>query len=161
MGDSREAKRGRKEVEAFKIEISAFCHATEDCSRVENAIRNVFPSSMRKNIVIDAISEEGYYGNPIKILTVKITDRNLVNEVIQYLASSLGNTEKSILKATIKLRYDDETNRLITRFSKQDLYMGSFRIVDTDDIVKVVIYFRNARASEDVVNYLKQNGLIP
>ncbi|MEM4717246.1 MAG: RNA-binding domain-containing protein [Desulfurococcaceae archaeon] len=160
MASSGEAKGERRAVEAFKVEISAFCHATEDCFRVEEAIRNLFPSDLNKKIVINTIKEEGYYGNPIHILSVKVRDPLLVDQLLKHLAESLEPIEKSILKATFNIRYDTRGNRLIIRFSKQDLYQGVLKISDTDDIVKLTIHFRKARNPNIVVDYLKHLNII-
>ncbi|MEM4915109.1 MAG: hypothetical protein QXI47_04145 [Thermosphaera sp.] len=46
------------------------------------------------------------------------------------------------------------------RFSKQDAFMGRMKILDSDDIVKVVVHFSNAKREEDVRNALREIGLI-
>lgn len=161
MASSGEARRGRKAVEAFKVEIVAFCHATEDCSRVEDAIRNLFPIDLKKTIAVNTMREEGYYGNPIHIMSVRIQDPLLVDQLLKHLASNLEPIEKSILKATFTLRYDSRGNRLIIRFSKQDLYRGVLKISDTDDIVKLTVHFKKAKNPDIVVDYLKSLNVLP
>jgi RNA binding exosome subunit len=159
MASSRQVK--RRKVEASQVEISTFCHATEDCSRVEESIRTLLPSELQsQSLKIIEDEKEGYYGNPIRILTLKITSKQQVEILLNYLASKMSSTEKSILGATFDLRYDSKTGRFIARFSKQDLYLGSVKVSDVDDVVKVTVYLKNTKKSEDAFEYLKTIGLI-
>jgi len=80
--------------------------------------------------------------------------------LLKHLAESLSETEKSILSASFKLRYDARTGRLYLRFSKQDAYMGSLRLLDSDDVVKVVVHFSNSKREDEVRILLRQIGLI-
>jgi RNA binding exosome subunit len=158
MAYSREAE--RRKVEANYVEITAFCHATEECPRVEHAIRNLLPPDLRHVAKTYSSTHEGYYGNPINILTIKLINKDHVTLLLRHLSSALDPMEKSILKATFNLRYDSSTGRFIIRLSKQDLYLGSLRIIDTDDIVKLTIHFKSVKRRDEVFNYLKAIGLI-
>lgn len=159
MASNRKTRR-RQEVEISQIEVTAFCHATEDCSRVEESVKNVFPQDLRKLITINRVEKGGYYGNPISIMSVKITNEQHVESIIKHLAASLEPLEKTVLKSTFDLRYDSKTGRFVIRFSKQDLLSGQFKITDSDDIVKVVLYLKSAKRSSNILNFFRDAGLL-
>ncbi|MEM0000952.1 MAG: RNA-binding domain-containing protein [Desulfurococcaceae archaeon] len=159
MASSRETKR-RRGVEISHIEVAAFCHATEDCFRVEESVRNVFPQELRKLIRINRVEKEGYYGNPISIITARISDERYAELITKHLAVSLGPLEKAVLKSTFDLRYDPKTGRFVVRFSKQDLLLGRLRITDSDDVVKVVFHLKSAKKRSDALNFFRNTGLI-
>jgi len=158
MASSREAK--RRKVEVSQVEISAFCHATEDCTRVEYAVKNLLPPELKNIVFINTTTHEGYYGNPISVLNLKLTSKEHVDLLLRHLSNTLQPLEKSILKATFDLRYDPPTKRLIVRFSKQDLYLGGLKITDSDDVVKLVVHFKNAKSKNDALDYLSRVNLL-
>lgn len=158
MAGSRQIK-GRK-VEVSHVEITTFCHATEDCSRVVEAVKNLLPTELKTAVKIVEDKKEGYYGNPITILNLKITDKQHLDMFLNYLASRTSSIEKNILKATFDLRFDPKTGRFVIRYSKQDLCLGDIKISDADDVVKLVVYLKNAKRKENVLEYLKTIGLI-
>jgi len=150
----------RREVEVSQIEISALCHATEDCSRIEESIRNILPSEARKTIVVHHDLTRGYYGNPITVMTVKITGKNRIDLAIGHIAALLEQLEKTILRSTFDLRYDRKTGKFVIRFSKQDMILGKLRVTDSDDVVKVVFYLKNTKNSSRVLRHLIDIGLL-
>lgn len=160
MADNREAERRRQEVSISQIEVTAFCHATENCSHVEESIRNLFPRELRTSIKINRVLEHGYYGNPIYILSVKVSDKHLIASTVSYLASKLESLEKTLLRSTFDLRYDPRTSRFVVRFSKQDLYLGYLKVTDSDDVVKLVLYLKNAKRKTNAFSFLEGIGLI-
>lgn len=159
MANSRKAE--RREVEVTNIEISTYCHATEDCSRVESALRNVLHQDIRNNIKVNYSWLEGYYGNSIGVLSIKLTSKNHIEAVLSHLASALDELEKSVLKTTFDLRFDPKTGKFVIRLSKQDLYHGSLKVVDSDDVVKLILYIKNAKKRDNVVSYLQSIGILP
>ncbi len=158
MADSRKAE--RREVDVSRVEIVAYCHATEDCERVEASIKNLLHPNLRSLVKILSSQYEGYYGNPIRVLTAKLSLKPHVNELLSYVAGSLDKLEKAILKSTFDLRFDPSMGRLVIRFSKQDLYLGKLKITDSDDVVKFTIYFKNAGEAQRVLEYAKKIGLV-
>lgn len=160
MASSGGAKKRGQEVGISQIEIMAFCHATEDCSRVEESIKNVLPHDMRKSIKMSLNVERGYYGNPITIIIAKIADRQQVNTVIKYITAVLEDLEKKILRSTFDLRYDHKTGRFIIRFSKQDALLGQLKITDSDDVIKVVLHIKNSKNRSSILKHLTDIGLL-
>ena len=157
---ARDKQATRRKIEVSHIEVSTFCHATEDCSRVDQALKNLFPIEYRDSIKVEYNRREGFYGNPIVVMNCRVEDKTHVEELIKYITTNLSSIEKSIIKATLELRYDPSTKRLVIRFSKQDLFLGSMKILDSDDIVKLVLCFKNVRKMDDLLEYLKNIGLI-
>lgn len=158
MANSRKTE--RREVEVSQIEISAYCHATEDCTKVETAVKNVLHPNIRSDIGVQYAWLEGYYGNPIGVLSVKLTSKNHIDAVLAHLASTLDELEKTVLKTTFDLRFDAKTGKFVIRLSKQDLYRGSFKVVDSDDVVKLTIYVKNAKKRDSVISYLQLAGVL-
>lgn len=149
-------KTERRKVDVSQVEIITYCHATEDCSKVETSVRNIIHPDLRGYIKLNYTWHEGYYGNPIGVVHVKINSKQQIEAVLSHIAMSLSDLEKSILKTTFDLRFDPRTSRFIIRLSKQDLYYGRFKVVDSDDIVKLVLSFRNAKRRSDVIEYLRR-----
>lgn len=158
MASRRETE--RRKVDASYLEVAAFCHATEDCSRVEESVKRVFPPNLRSEIKLSLSQMEGYYGNPIGSITARVENREQVYATIKYLSDALEPLEKALLRSTFDLRYDSKSKRLIIRLSKQELYLGKFKVSDSDDIVKVVIGLKNARSVHDAISFFTSSGLI-
>ncbi|ADV65615.1 RNA-binding domain-containing protein [Desulfurococcus mucosus] len=156
MAGGREAKGG--EVVLRSVELSSFCHATEDCSRVRSSLLNLLPPELRSRVVLVEEALEGYYGNRIVVVKTQILEE--CEKILEYLSSIMSSSEKSILKATLPLRLDQRTGRLILRFSKQDAFRGEARLLDSDDVVKVVLHFKGARSLEKLSMYLAKHSLI-
>ncbi|QOR94510.1 exosome protein [Thermosphaera chiliense] len=154
MAGSREDKR---RVVVKSVEVTTSCHSTEDCEKVRTALLNLLPKTLQSSVKIDSETLHGFYGNRILLMKAEAVDGELL---LKHLAENLSDTEKSILSASFKLRYDVRTGRLYLRFSKQDAYAGSLRLLDSDDVVKVVVHFSNARREEEVKALLRQIGLI-
>ncbi len=141
-----------------EIEFITYCHATEDCSRVLNALKNLLPPSIRDKTSFTHQTLHGYYGNPITIYSTKI--REYAEQLIEYLADQFNESEKAILSATLELRYDRRSNKLYLRVSKQEAYNKKIVLYDSDDVIKIVISFKNGRGLNKVREYLKSMRLI-
>lgn len=143
---------------AHEITLTTYCHATEDCSKVVSALKNVLPPDIRDKIIFMQQVLHGYYGNPIVIYSVRI-DKN-IEKIIKYLSSKLNESEKAILSSTLELRYDRRSNKLYLRISKQDAYNNRIVLHDSDDVIKIIISFKNGRGLHRVREYLKSMRLI-
>ena len=160
MASSGEARRREREVEVSSVEITAFCHATEECSRVESSIRNLLPEDIRTKLELAVREERGYYGNPIVILSLVVRDPLLASSIVKYVASKLEDSEKRLLRITSRLRFDPREKRFIIRFSKQGLYMNKLQLVDSDDVVKLTIHLKNVKSYRDLEEFLARSSLI-
>lgn len=158
MASSGETR--RRKVEVSSIKITAFCHATEDCVRVENSMKNLLPEDVRSKLTPTSREEKGYYGNPIVILTLEVNDPLLVSSIVKYVASRLEDSEKRILRITSRLRYDPREKKFTIRFSKQSLFRNVLQLADTQDIVKFTIYLKNVKTHKDLEEFLASSYLI-
>jgi len=158
LASSGEAR--RRKIEISSVKITAFCHATEDCVRVENSMKNLLPEDVRSKLTPIFKEERGYYGNPIVILTLEVNDPLLASYIVKYVASKLEDSEKRILKITSRLRYDPREKKFTIRFSKQSLFRNIFQLTDTQDIVKFTIYLKNVKSHKDLEEFLASNYLI-
>ena len=67
------------------IDIRVFAHATEDNEKVQAAVRNLLPEELAQTIIFQTTSLTGHYGNPITLLTVKLTDKKLFRQLLKKL----------------------------------------------------------------------------
>jgi RNA binding exosome subunit len=153
-------KTERRKVEALTLKITAFCHATEECSRVEESMKNLLPEDIRSQLTTVVKHEKGYYGNPITIMTIEVKNPVLVGSIMKYIASKLEETEKRILKITSRLRYDPGEKKFTVRFSKQSLLRSKFQLSDTDDVVKLIVHLKNIKSPKDLEEFLSDMNLI-
>lgn len=158
MASSRKTE--RRKVEVSSLKITAFCHATEECSRVEESMKNLLPEDIRSQFTAVVRSERGYYGNPITIMTLEVKNSVLVSSILKYIASRLDETEKRILRITSRLRYDPGEKKFTVRFSKQSLLRSKFQLSDTDDIVKLTVHLKNIKNHKDLEEFLSEMNLI-
>jgi len=141
--------------------ISSHCHITENPNRVKKAILNIIPPELRSALSSKLTVEKvyGFYGNEIRILSLRVQNDEAV-KVIRYLAETLSGIDRSVIRASLDLRYDSKSNKLYLRFNKQQAYKGRFVIDDSDDVVKVIISFRGRHKLDDIKSLLKDLGLI-
>ncbi|MCD1296151.1 exosome protein [Methanocella sp. CWC-04] len=107
-------------------------HATEDVSRVQEALETVLP----EDTPIEFEETEGYFGNPIKILTARIEKKKAAEKYIEFLRTSLPEADLNELIKELPERVDDECNFYL-RLSKQDAYLGDVRITYAEDAIAV------------------------
>ena len=61
------------------ITLRALAHATEDVFRVQKALKFfVSNTSVRDSELIEELQSEGHHGNPITILSCRLTGRQIV-----------------------------------------------------------------------------------
>jgi len=146
-------------IDINEVEIITHCHATEDCNKVLQALRNLFPPDLRDEVSFKKQVLHGHYGNIITIFSTKLRGEQAY-KIVKHLADSLPKTEKNLLRLTFDLRYDKRGNKLYLRLSKQDAFLGRLILYDSDDVIKMIISFRGNRKPDKILEYLKQLGLI-
>ncbi|AFK50831.1 hypothetical protein TCELL_0406 [Thermogladius calderae 1633] len=137
-------ERGRKEevkLGVKEVEVSTHCHATEDCSRVLVALHNVIPAELRDRVRVEEEDLEGFYGNRIKVMKIRVGEKGVLENILR----NLGKTDRSLLNASLDLRFDGRTGRFFIRLDKQSLFQGKFVLNDADDVVKVVVHFKGLK----------------
>ncbi len=142
-----------------EVIITTHCHATEDCGKVLQAVKNLLPREMHSRINPVIQSYQGYYGNPIKIITITLRGEN-AEKLLDHIGSRLSDMDKSILDVSLELRYDRRSNKLYIRFDKQLAYRGEQVISDTDDIIKITISLKGPHRLDMVRELLKKHGLV-
>ncbi|WP_456373314.1 RNA-binding domain-containing protein [Methanocaldococcus sp.] len=124
------------------IKISAIVHATEDEDKVLEAIEFFIPEDVdEEKINLDVIETEGYFRNPIKIINVSVEGKEakkIFNHIIDLIKSDERNINK--LKKDLHLRIED--NKFYVRFDKQKAYLGKCKVMDGDDVIRVVFNFK-------------------
>lgn len=148
------------DIDINDIEYVVFCHATENCFKVIDAVKKTVPPDIRDKLEFKQQKLRGYYRNPIAIFSAKIVNRFDLERILDYIASRLRDIDKAILSSTLDLRYDEKTNKLYLRIDKQEAYRGNIVIQDSDDIIKIIISFKNHPSLEKIREYLRDRNLI-
>ena len=110
------------------LEARAHCHATEDEDKVARSIKFLCPQ-----IDVALAKTEGYYRNPILVLTARTDRQRLIREFWRSLESH-GLTE-GILSTGRKMI--DEEWIMHLRFGKQEAFGGRAVLVNQEDAVSV------------------------
>lgn len=88
----------------------------------------------------EVTSAQGHYGNPITIVRAVIgRSSGCPDRVASRLISMLGELDRRLLMLTAGDRM--EGDRFYLRLNKQAAYLGSMRLDDGGDVVRLVIYF--------------------
>jgi len=139
------------------IDIRVFAHATEDQEKVQAAIRNLLPDELAQTLIFETTSLTGHYGNPITLLSAKLTDKKLLPTALQRLGTGLNSLDKEELSRNLKLHL--EKGNLYLRFDKQSAYLGNIKFTQNDP-VHFKIHFKNKSAAE-ITDLCKNAGLLP
>jgi RNA-binding protein len=140
-----------------QIDIRVSSHATEDQEKVQTAVRNLLPQEMADALVFEKISLLGHHGNPILLITVKITDRKNLPKALENLGSKLSSLDKETLLKELPLHLDK--SNLFLRFDKQSAFGGSVHFSNVDPI-HVKIHFKT-KTSEEIEEFCRKSGLLP
>jgi RNA binding exosome subunit len=139
------------------MDIRVFAHATEDPSKVQTAVLNLFPSDLAETLVFQGTNLTGHHGNSIILFTAKLTDKKLLPKALEKMGKELGVLDKEELNRDIKLHL--EKGNLYLRFDKQSAFMGALKFSQNDPI-HIKIHFKNKTAQE-IIEFSKQTGLLP
>ncbi|WP_457611896.1 RNA-binding domain-containing protein [Methanocaldococcus sp.] len=124
------------------IKLSAICHATEDEDKVLEAISYFIPEDVDPDKVeIEVVETEGYFRNPIKLINVTVEGKE-AKKVFEHIMNLIKSNEKNVekLKKDLNLRIED--NKFFVRFDKQKAYLKECKVMDGDDVVRVVFNFK-------------------
>ncbi len=149
-----------RQTRVRSVELATHAHATEDVSRVAKALLNLLPPEIRENVRPRSSTLEGHHGNPIVRIEVSLSD-DAAEEAVRWIGGRLSESDKLLLDTSFESRYDERHGRLFLRFSKQDAYLGRIRLMDGDDVVRVVIGFRGSPSVEKARRIAKELGLLP
>ncbi len=142
------------------VELAVHAHATEDEERVMRALARLVPEDVLKRARVAKTVLEGHHGNPITRITIVIEGED-AEKTVAHIASLLDEAEKRVLDVNFESRYDEKSGRLFLRFSKQEAYLGRVRLMDGDDVVRVVIGFRGSPDIRKARRIARELGLLP
>ncbi len=114
-------------MDLASLAFRTFAHATEDESRVEQALR--FVSGAEE---VTKSRSEGYHGNPIVVVEARITR----SKEMKSFFASLDAADMQKLIDTLELRVDEES-MFFLRLDKQVAFEGRSVLADHDDIISV------------------------
>ncbi|MDP2836086.1 MAG: RNA-binding protein [Methanobacteriaceae archaeon] len=125
------------------ISYRVFIQGTERPEKVEESLKTIFPMAEP-----EIEQTEGYYLNPVTILSQKITKKREIKEFIQKLREM--NKED-----IIKISYDfekkmDDNGNFFLRFDKQEALKGNWKVVGHGDSIHVRIKIAAYPAKKDV-----------
>ena len=144
-----------------EVEISAFSHATEDEDKVEKAMKNLLPEENR-DLWLNRKTLKGYHGDPITIVTGKISTKKGATGVLRRVMQELSSLDQQRLLDELEERLDDGGN-LYIRLDKQNAYLVKVRLLETDP-VKMKFRFRLPHGKDrleyvrDIVNAIIKEG---
>ncbi len=121
-----------------QVEVSVFIHATEDRAKVLKALHNIFPREAEFPSYIET-NLDGYYGDPIIMLSLLVKNRKPATELFDYLIQNLTSLDYVTLLDELPQRID-ETKNLYLRFDKQKAFNGKL-ILERHDSIRVKISF--------------------
>lgn len=108
-------------MKILALEARTFVHATEDRDKVIKALENLFPFS----ISVESQRASGQFGNPIEILTVKITKAKHIREFLEKLKRELGE-EWERLAEEVEDRF--QSGVFYIRIDKMLAYRGELKL---------------------------------
>jgi RNA binding exosome subunit len=117
------------------VEISTIAHATEDTSKVEDALRKLL---LGTSLQFTRRYLEGHHGNPIITVHARLSHKDAVR-FAETLIKLLSRSERLQIQRDLTLHSDDEGN-LYIRLDKQKLFLGEVRLSE-EDPVRVKIKF--------------------
>lgn len=138
------------------IDIRFFAHATEDQSKVIEAVRRLLPTNQVDEIVFKTSNLKGHYHNPITLFETRIKKKETVKVLVETLSSNLSDLDKEALLSEIGLH--TEKGSLYVRLDKQAALEGEFKLCSADP-VRVRIRFK-AKKLEDMIKICRELGLL-
>jgi RNA binding exosome subunit len=103
--------------------LRAFCHATEDLSKVVGAVQ--FASGIEE---VKESKSEGIHGNPIIVIEANVTK----SKEIDRLMSRLSAQDLETLLGSLEKRIDDD-GTFYFRIKKQEVFLGRLVLADGND----------------------------
>jgi len=108
-------------MKILALEATAFVHATEDREKVLKALQTLFPFSFE----FESQTARGQYGNPIEIISVKVTRAREIKAFLKHIAEALDEDWKR-LGREVEQRFS--RGRFYIRFDKMKAYLGELKL---------------------------------
>lgn len=92
---------------------------------------------------------EGYYGNAIQSLSLRIEKKSEVADFLQNLFASLRTEDRHEIERSLEQRLDDDNNFFL-RFDKQSAFLGCVR-VGSEDTIRLQVKFSLPRKQREKI----------
>jgi RNA binding exosome subunit len=112
----------------LNVRLRAFCHATEDLSKVRTAIEFLLP-----DCTISEKKTTGHHGNPIVVLETRARRKPEIRDFWNRMKDSIS---PEVLMSELDSRIDGECV-LHVRLDKQKAYQGKMQMVKHEDVISV------------------------
>jgi len=122
---------GASSINVRSLDISVFVHATEDESKVEKAVRNMVPDTIR-DYVLKRQELSGHHSDPLTILSTRIR-RKEAGDVFYTIIGSLTSLDQQRILDELEDRVDEAGN-LYVRLDKQKAFHGKAVLNEIDPI---------------------------
>lgn len=122
---------GASSINVSYLDVSVFVHATEDESKVEKALRNMVPDTIR-DYVFKRQGLSGHHSDPLTILSIKIR-RKGAGEMLNQIIGSLTSLDQQRILDELEDRVDESGN-LYIRLDKQKAFHGKAVLNEIDPI---------------------------
>ena len=135
------------------IDIRVSSHATEDETKVMEAIKKILPVAYLDTIIFEKHVLSGHYGNPIIFFNSRVKDKQTLKTVVEKIAMHLNTPDKETLGRR-STEYS-EKGSLYLRLDKQAAFEGEFKLAQVDPI-RIHVRFKK----RDITEICKELGLI-
>ncbi|MCW4006987.1 MAG: hypothetical protein NWF04_10435 [Candidatus Bathyarchaeota archaeon] len=139
------------------MEIRVTSHATEDLEKVQTAVCNTLPETLTEDLTFNKVSLTGHHGNPIVLVSTKLSDRTTLPCALEKFAQDLNTLDKDALADEIL--HHIEKHNLYLRFDKQAAFCGALKLASNDPI-HFKIHFKN-KTPQEIQEICRQKGLLP
>lgn len=106
------------------VDLRAFCYATEDDKRVEEALRTLLPEAFE----LQRMENEGHHGDRILVFSARVENADEMRVVLDQLGE-LPPEQRQQLLAELDERVTDNTELFLT-LDKQVAFGGDVRLGD-------------------------------
>ena len=135
------------------IDIRVFSHATENETKVMEAVRKILPASQSEEIPFEKHALHGHHGNPITFFQTRIRDKEVLRAIMENFSSHLSALDKEELRSRI-VEFT-EKGSLYLRLNKQMALQGEFKLEQVDPI-RIHVRFRKG----DLASVCKELGIM-
>lgn len=139
--------------------FSAIAHATEDVANVERAVRFLVGLISKNEMPLSRQYLKGHHGNMITTISARLPAKELPSNALELLSKKLSGSDRQFLSGEIRSCVDEEGN-LFLRFDKQEAFLGTVRLQQGDPI-RIKLKFASTYDAEGIVEFCRENGLIP
>ena len=147
-----------------RVEVSAFSRATEIPERVEEAILNLFPETLRERVKISRTLTEGHLKVPLVIITAVMEGKSRCQSMFSALLSRIAKSDRRHLLKSIEKRLSEDCVFFL-RIDKQAAYLENLQLAQVPDVISVKIHLRNyprckfSEAEDLVTIHIKAAGV--